>query len=184
LITKLKNIEFDDDYKLFSLDVVSMFINIPIKLAVNSIKKRWHLIKNNTSIPYKEFLIGIRLILNSTYFKFNNKIYKQSFGIPMGSSLSPLVADLVIQDIETEVLGLLPEKLPFYFRYVDDIVILSPIRFIDRIFQCFNSYHIRIKFTLEIGTDRINFLDVTIIMNNNRFIFDWPPETFGFWEVS
>jgi len=131
---KLKNIEFDD-CKLFSLNVGSMFTNIPIELAVDSIKKIWHLIKNNTSIPYEEFLIGIRLVLNSTYFKFNNKIinitinkiYKQSFGT-MGSLLSPLIADLVIQDIETKVLGQLPEKLPFYYRYVDDIVILSPIR--------------------------------------------------------
>jgi len=44
----------------------------------------------------------------------------------MGSPLSPIIADLVMQDFESEALSLLPFSLPIYFRYVDDILIATP----------------------------------------------------------
>jgi len=37
---------------------------------------------------------AISLILNFTFFSFNNKIYKQIFGDPMSSPLSPIIADI------------------------------------------------------------------------------------------
>jgi len=45
-------------------------------------------------------MIAIKFVLSSIYFTFMNKIYKQIFGIPMGSPLSPIVADLVMRDLE------------------------------------------------------------------------------------
>ena len=36
-----------------------------------------------------------------------------------------------------------------------------------------NSLYNRLKFTLEFGDDKINFLDITIINNNNLIEFDW-----------
>jgi len=77
-----------------------------------------------------------------------------------------------------EVLGKLDFRLPFYFRYVDNILTAVPKTAIDSIVDKFNEHHPRLqfpvyKFTLEIGGDRINFLDRTIIKNNNKLIFDW-----------
>jgi len=34
------------------------------------------------SIPEKEFLLTLELILDSTYFSFNGEIFKQKFGAP------------------------------------------------------------------------------------------------------
>jgi len=59
--------------------------------------------------------------MDSTFFTFNNKIYKQKFGTPMGSPLSPIIADLVLQDLERRTLEIFGVEVPFYFRYVDDI---------------------------------------------------------------
>jgi len=39
-------------------------------------------------------------MLDSTYFVFDNQFYKQTFGTPMGSSLSPIVANLIMMDLE------------------------------------------------------------------------------------
>jgi len=39
-------------------------------------------------------MAAINFVLSSTYFTFNNKIYKQIFDNPMGSPLSPIMADL------------------------------------------------------------------------------------------
>ena len=37
--------------------------------------------------------------MDSAYFKFYNKHSKQIFGIPMGSPISPIIADIVMQDL-------------------------------------------------------------------------------------
>jgi len=59
------------------------------------------LIYNNTSIPHNEFITAVSLILNTTVFKFNNNYYKQIFGTPMDS---PILADMVLQDLEKEAI--------------------------------------------------------------------------------
>ncbi|KYM95702.1 hypothetical protein ALC62_13651 [Cyphomyrmex costatus] len=79
----------------------------------------------------------------------------------------------MMRDIEAEALGKLGFKLLFYFKYVDDIVMAIPPSQINHTFEIFNSLHDRLKFTLKIGNDRINFLDITIINNNGNIEFDW-----------
>jgi len=54
---------------LISLDVVSLFTNIPQDLAIEGISKRWTLIEKNTNIPMDEFIAAkINLIFNVFYF--------------------------------------------------------------------------------------------------------------------
>jgi len=94
----LDGIRLNDNYELVSLDVVSLFTNIPMELAIASLNNRWEQINRGTTIPKEEFLMALRMVMDSTFFIFNNKIYKQKFGTPMGSPLSPIVADMVIED--------------------------------------------------------------------------------------
>jgi len=63
--------------------------------------------------------------------------------------------------------------MPFYFIYVNDIAIAVHQTQLDRFLDIFNSFHLRIQFTMEIGGKRLNFLDVIIINNNNTIEFDW-----------
>lgn len=76
------------------------------------------------SITFNEFIFTVRFILTSTYFTFDNVIYKQTFGTPIGSLLSPIIAD-ILQDLEEKALNALGLDLPFYFRYVDDTVLAA-----------------------------------------------------------
>ena len=69
---------------------------------------------------------AIRFILDSTFFSFNNNFNKQSFGTPIGSPLSPVIADLVMRRLGTVSLMSLNLDVAFYFRYVDDILRLLP----------------------------------------------------------
>jgi len=48
------------------------------------------------NISKNEFVGAVWFVLDSTFFKFDPKIYKQNFGTPMGSPLSPIIANLVI----------------------------------------------------------------------------------------
>jgi len=107
LTNKLKNVHLNNDFKLISLDVVSLFTNIPIELAMESVTNRWNYIEYNTSLPKSEFLLAVKFVLDSTFFTFNNIVYRQVFGTPMcvGSPLSPIIADIVMQDIEKKALN-------------------------------------------------------------------------------
>lgn len=99
-----------------SLNVISLFTNVPIKLALQGINNRWSYIKTSTNIPKDEFLNLVQFILTSSYFCFDNIIYKQTFGIPMGSPLSPTIADNVLQDIENKALFKIGTKLPIVLQ--------------------------------------------------------------------
>jgi len=64
----------NDDY-LISLNMMSLFTNIPINLALDDVTSRWKQIRKGTKIPLPEFINALRKILDSTFFSFN-KIYK------------------------------------------------------------------------------------------------------------
>lgn len=81
----------------------------------------------------------------------------------MGSPLSPMVANLVMEELEEWALSRLTFVVPFYKRYVDDILVAVPRDGTDEICNTFNGFHERLKFTHEKETNRrINFLDVTL----------------------
>jgi len=125
----------------------------------------------SNALPKNEFLTAVRFVLSSTYFTFNNIIYKQTYGTPMGSPLSPIIADIVMQDFETNVLNSINVQLPFYYRYVDDIVFATQDTNVSYILETFNNYHQRIKFTMERENNRcLRFLDLLLIVKNNTII--------------
>lgn len=124
LYKRLSGLELASSDTIFSLDVVSLFTNIPVELALESFSNREY-IEPFAGISKSEFVQLVKFIMNSTYFTFNRK-YKQCFGTPMGSPLSPIIADMVIQDLEQAVLDSLGLRIEFYFRYVDDIIIAAP----------------------------------------------------------
>jgi len=174
IYNRLSGMKVSDSDVLVSLDVVSLFTNVPLDLAMNSVSGRWTHIQKNTRITREEFLLAVKFILTSTYFVFNKIIYKQTYGTPMGSPLSPIIADLVMQDLETNCLNRINCQLTFYYRYVDDIVMAAPSDKIDAIFNTFNDYHDRLKFTIERERDRsISFLDLLLILSNNSIRVDW-----------
>lgn len=91
----------------------------------------------------------------------------------MGSSLSPIMADVVMQDLETKALERLPTRLPIYFRYVDDIFLAVPFNMLDNILKIFNSFHDRLQFICEVGeNNHLSFLNVSVIISNHKIIFD------------
>lgn len=95
---------------------------------------------------------AILFILTFTYFVLDNVIYRQTYGTPMG--LSPVIADLVLQDIENKALYKINMRLSLYYRYVDDILLVAPEDDINRIVNIFNSFHERLKFTPEVERNR------------------------------
>ncbi|XP_030751385.1 uncharacterized protein LOC115878915 [Sitophilus oryzae] len=171
---KLKNLKIPNGYKLISLDVASLYTSIPIDLASQIIRKKWDQIKKYTDIPQDEFIKGVETTLKSTYFTYDNKIYQQIDGCAMGASISSVVAQIVMEDLEESVLEKLDIRIPFFFRYVDNCLTAIPTDYMDRILDKFNEYNSNIKFTIEVEVEsKINFLDVTIHNKNGILRTKW-----------
>lgn len=159
---------------LVSLDVTSLFTNIPKDLALKAIEKRWTEISDKTTFSLPQFLYAVETVLESTSFCFNGQYYEQIYGTPMGSPLSPILADLVMDELETHCLNLLQCDISAYYRYVDDIFTIVPRTEIDTILSTFNSFHQRLQFTHEIENNNvINFLDTTVIRCGGKLLTNW-----------
>ena len=89
----------------------------------------------------------------------------------MGNPLSPILSDIVMEDLEIECIKKLNVKPLFYFRYVDDILLCVPSNSIDHILNTFNTYDKNLQFTVEIAQNKsISFLDLKIIIDQHRHI--------------
>ena len=85
--------------------MVSLFTNVPEYLVCKAIEGRWNQLHNKINISCTEFFDVIKFILNNNYFQFNNKFYSQIFGSAMGNPISPILSDVVMEDLETKKLG-------------------------------------------------------------------------------
>ncbi|XP_071628256.1 uncharacterized protein [Temnothorax longispinosus] len=96
----IRGVRVGDGDVLISLDVTSLFTNVPKDLVLKAIEERWNYITTKTDLSLLQFLSAVDLILSSTSFMFNGQFYEQIFGSPMGSPLSPILADMVMEDLD------------------------------------------------------------------------------------
>ena len=89
--------------------------------------------------------------------------------------MSPILADIVMEDLDVNSINKLNFKPLFYFRYVDDILLCIPKNMIDATVNIFNSYDQNLQFTDELPLNNsISLLDIKIIVNKQRYIItDW-----------
>lgn len=174
-VSKIKGQKIPEDHILLSLDVTSLYTNIPVDLAIKIVEKRWEDIEPHTGLNKTSFLEGIKFCLTNTYFVFQEGFYQQKQGVAMGSPISSVVANLVMEDLEKTCLNMLGEKPAFYFRYVDDLVLTYNKNNLDHLLEVFHTYHPSLRFTIELEENKsIPFLDTKIIRTEeNSVITDW-----------
>ncbi|KYN35716.1 hypothetical protein ALC56_09916, partial [Trachymyrmex septentrionalis] len=78
LMNDLPKVNLSNDSMLVSLDVVSLFTNILVRLVIKSIERRCHFLHNKIDLLKEEFFKAISLVLNFIYFSFNDKFYKKN----------------------------------------------------------------------------------------------------------
>lgn len=61
-----------------------------------------------------------------------------------------------------------------YYKYVDDTIPIARKDHINLIVNIFDSYHTKLQFARELQVNnQINFLDVTLIIRNNKINNNW-----------
>ncbi|XP_053698993.1 uncharacterized protein LOC128745963 [Sabethes cyaneus] len=98
----------------------------------------------------------------------------------MGSPLSPVIANLVMEKLEQHCIAELEKKninLTTYRRYVDDCFCVATEEQINEILATFNSFHDRLQFTIEMeANNSIKFLDMMLTRNNGKLEKSWLPK--------
>lgn len=159
---KLRQTMILPDEKIYSLDIVSMFTNITVDRAITSVKRRQKQLR--LSQEGMNLIVDIIkfVCIKSTEIRFNDRIYKQIKGLRMGSSLSPILADFVVEDmLDTAFLTI--ERPRFLMKYVDDILCIMETKEAEEVVQALNSCDPLIKFEMETETDsKLNYLDITV----------------------
>ncbi|XP_062552387.1 LOW QUALITY PROTEIN: protein diaphanous-like [Armigeres subalbatus] len=157
------------DHILVSFDVVSLFTNIPNELVRRSIIFRWTEIKQGTNINLDLFLEMVELCMDTSYFRFRDKYYQQTFGTAMGSPLSPILADYITEDLLETVVKNSDLNIPIVKKYVDDLFLVLPRTEVQNVLDTFNQYNAHLQFTVEKEIDgSLPFLDTLVIRKDNQ----------------
>ena len=94
-------VEQDSEFFMGSLDVDSLFTNIPLEetidICTNTLFENMEKVEGLSKIEFKELL---SLATKESYFIFNGQLYKQVDGVAMGSPLGPTLANAFLVHFE------------------------------------------------------------------------------------
>ena len=152
------------------MNIISLYTNIPIKKCLNLLATHLKIIKFDSPLPINTLFNICKHITNMTYFKFNNKFYKQKYGLPMGNPLSRVLACLFVEFLESSPFKY---RLPSNITYFDNILIFLPQNIkTEEIAEKLNHVEPSINFIYEKESNNtIHFLDILIIKSHNSLTF-------------
>lgn len=167
-INQLPNI-LPNNVILFTADVENLFMNINNTVILEILRSVLHITSNKKHKLLYELL---QICMNNNYFMYNEKVFKQIFGTPMGANYSPILANLYMEHFESMFFKKNPiflDKLLIFNRYVDDIFGIfkgNIYEFKDFIFKL-NTTDPQIKLTFQYSYSNIQFLNVNVFLHNS-----------------
>ena len=113
-------------------------------------------------------ITSFEMCLSSTYFTFQNELYKQKQAAVMGSPISPIVANLYMEHYESRALDTAHTRPSMWYRYVDDAMTKIHECAVSSFVDHLNSINPHIQFTSEEEKNaRILFLDTCLHVNED-----------------
>ena len=99
-INDISKIKLENDDNFINLGVQDLFANILVTRVVDiTIRKIGNSEKFSTSnLTITDLKQILSIPLNNNYSQFNEKFYKQKQDLPKGNTLSPILADLYINE--------------------------------------------------------------------------------------
>lgn len=166
---------------LVSMDVTSLYTNIPHEDGIAACKEVWD--KRAVKTPPTECLIEmLTLVLKHNNFTFNGEHYLQINGTAMGTKMAPSYANIFMGRLEKQLLETSIEKPLSWYRFIDDVDMkwIETEENLENFIIHANSVHPTIKFTHEISKSNITFLDTTSTLSNGVLstdIYSKPTDT-------
>lgn len=167
-IELVKNITVPLEFFFFSMDVASLYTNIPIKEGINCVKNIFNTYPDPHR-PDEEILKLLDINLTRNDFVFDNKFYLQIKGTAMGKKFAPAYANIYMANWESEVFLKCHKKPIHYLRYLDDIWGIwdgSEKEFWEFV-DILNGHNTSIQLKTTIDRKSIDFLDTTVFKGPN-----------------
>ena len=166
-VSKAKGFTLQLGECLSSYDVTSLFTSVQIDPALNVIKdllEKDEKLNDRTVLLVQDIIELLGFCLHNTYFSFPNKFYEQVEGAPMGSPVSPIVANLYMESFERKALMSATNPPWAWFRFVDDTWVIQQQAHKQGFLDHINSIDPAIKFTVEgnQANGAIPFLDTLV----------------------
>ena len=99
-----------------SFDVKALFTSVPVQPSIQIVQQRLqqdNTLPQRTSMSIPQITSLLEFCLTHTYFLFQGKYYEQVQGATMESPISPLIANIFMEEFEVKALNSIPHPLPF-----------------------------------------------------------------------
>ena len=182
--------DFSTLYSLIPHDQLLMRIRLMLELGFNISKKKCLRInKNNatwrdkfpvnakcTYMDLEALMESINILLENIYISFNNKVYRQKIGIPIGSDCAQELANLYLLSYELEYVDKLldvghedSKYVKYNSRYIDDLISLNDMGYMERIYQDIYPIEMKLNQTNNTSTNA-NYLDINIQVIDGKYV--------------
>ena len=113
-VDKVKNLEVPPGQKLIAYDVSALFTSIPLPDAIKAVRIKLDedlKLQDRTPQSRERILELLSFCLSTTYFTYRGVIYKQKHGAVVGSPVSPIIANLYVEEFEEIALRTAPNPI-------------------------------------------------------------------------
>ena len=122
----MKGITLQANECIVLYDVSVLFPSVPIDPAINIIRRleldqELHL---RTTMKVEQMISLLEFCLKTTYFQFQARFFEQLQGAAMWSPISPIVANLFMEDFETKAINTAQYPPRICKQYVDDTCVV------------------------------------------------------------
>ena len=160
-LTRLRNMVILDDEIMVSFDVTSLYTSIDLDLAQLTVSKLLDDRPPDDQQLSRQSILSLLKLCLTTHFTFNGQLYQQKRGTPMGSPISGIIAETVMQQLENTVLPDIQPKI--WMRYVDDSFVIIKRSQVEDTLRKLNHTIPGISFTMETECNHeLPFLDILI----------------------
>ena len=150
-IQQLQGKRFKPGETITSFDVKALFTSVPVQPSMQIVKQRLqqdNTLPQRTSMSIPKITSLLEFCLSHTYFLFQGKYYEQVQGAAMGSPISPLIANIFMEEFEVQALSSSPPP-SLWLRFVDDTFVINKAEHSQELLQHINNQDPHIQFTVE-----------------------------------
>ena len=111
------------------------------------------------------------LCTKNVHVSYNYDIYIQRDGVAIGSPLGPVLAGILMVNLERSLVPKLNVYINFWRRYVDDTITFVKIGSVEYLLSVLSNFHPKIKFTYEMEVEsKLAFLDILLHRDGHDII--------------
>ena len=88
-----------------SFEVKALFTSVPVDPAIQIVQQKLQhdpTLQSRTNMSIPHIISLLEFYIKNTYFLFQGKYYEQVHGAAMGSPISPLIANLLMEEFEVK----------------------------------------------------------------------------------